>query len=492
MEFRDIASKELAEVADRLTKAAEQASASVKHAAEAAAKHAAEEARKTQDALRSELLAQVNEKKSIAASLKDTQTKYDVLRQDLDAANKRADAETKRADAETKRADGLAAELGKTSEAVSNLERELQETCKALEGARAEAVALRQTIDAVVSEKVLAEEATTAAQSQAQAAEAQLTAVTDLLKANAAKVKALERTQQDLERTVRELQSKKGGAPAAPAPAADGLRASVSLFEELLGAFQALSSATSVSDVLSTMMEHLATEFSRVALFRVKSNHLQGEHQIGFDTNTDISKVMIPLGMDSVLTRATGSGVIERLSAAELADSSRAPFSGTATCAIALPVVVNDETLAVVYADDSGASSGDKRADATHLRVQFADAVLQHSIALLTRMKDELKKLADLRAYAASLLKEIEAMYVADADGGKPDADLRDRLKMNLDYARSMFSNRVALEEVDAAGAFDDVVDAAVGAHPATAFTRALADACGHEASAARHAAEAS
>lgn len=489
MDFRDIASKELTEVAERLAKAADQAAASVKQAAEAAAKHAAEEARKTQDALRSELLAQVNEKKAVAASLKDTQTKYDVLRHDLEEAKKRGDEQAKRADAEAKRADALASEVAQSRDASKHLEKELQDACSALESARAETAALRQTIDSVVSEKVLAEEATTAAQSQAQAAEAQLAAVTDLLKTNAAKVKALERTQQDLERTVRELQSKKG---AAAAPAADGLRASVSLFEELLGAFQALSSATSVGDVLSTMMEHLATEFSRVALFRVKSNHLQGEHQIGFDTTTDISKVVIPLGMDSVLTRAAGSGVIERLSAEELADSSRAPFSGSATCAIALPVVVGEETLAVVYADDSGGSSRDKRSDATHLRVHFADAVLQHSIALLTRMKDELKKVADLRAYAASLIKEIEAMYVADADAGKPEDELRDRLKMNLDYARSMFSNRVTLEEVDLPDAFEDALDAAAAVHPSTAFAQALAEACGHAGSGAQHAAEAS
>ena len=58
------------------------------------------------------------------------------------------------------------------------------------------------------------------------------------------------------------------------------------------------------------------------------------------------------------------SGTIERLTGADLADTSRAPFGGSPTCALALPIVVHGETLAIVYADDSG--SPDEDSEAAH------------------------------------------------------------------------------------------------------------------------------
>ena len=49
----------------------------------------------------------------------------------------------------------------------------------------------------------------------------------------------------------------------------------------LLGAFESLSTATTINDVLATLGEQLAAEFPRVALFRVKGNRLEGAHHLG-------------------------------------------------------------------------------------------------------------------------------------------------------------------------------------------------------------------
>ena len=367
------------------------------------------------------------------------------------AARRIADEAHKAADEARKTQDGLRAELQTHVDARASLQTEFE---------------------TAASDRALAEDAASVAQSQAQAAEAKLAAVTDLLKASASRVKQLERLQRDNERVIRELQSGRGGTTRV-----GDVRASVSALEDLLLAFHALADTKTISDVLAVMVEHLAAEFSRVALFRVKSHHLQGERQIGFDLKTEIGKVMVPLGMDSLLTKAAGSGSIERLSAEELTDSSRVPFSGTPACAIALPVVVEGETIAVVYADDSGAPAAK---EAAPLRVHFADVLVQYSVSLLTRMKDELHTLAELRVYADSLLREIETMYMADAGAGKAGADLTERLKMNLDYARSMFANRVTLEDVDAGGVLDDAIRAVVDAAPVTPFVRDLAGLSGH------------
>ena len=451
-----------------------------------------DEANKIQESLQAELQSQIKQNAATSAALRDAQGQADAFRIGLKDAQ--AHAETLRsglkdaqaqtntllieledaraqadglrvelADAATQ-ADALGQELEQARDAAERLDAErsdltkardaeklartsaegdLRKTAALLEKTRGEVAALAGTLEAAVEDKTAAEDAAGVAQSQAQAADAKLAAVTELLKTHAARVKLLERTQQEHERTIKELQSRKQNAPGA-----DTARASVSVFEDLLGAFEALGGATTISDVLTTMVEHMATGFSRVALFRVKSNHLQGEHQIGFDLQTDISKVIIPLGMDSVLTKAAASGEIERLSAEELAEGNRVPFSGKPSCAIALPVAAAGETLAIVYADDSGATLGERGSDvALLLRLHFANAMRQHAVSVLTRMKAELKALAELRTYAASLLQEIEAMYIADTAAGTSGQDLQARLKVHLDYARSIYANRASLED---------------------------------------------
>jgi hypothetical protein len=166
--------------------------------------------------------------------------------------------------------------------------------------------------------------------------------------------------------------------------------------------------------------------------------------------------------------------VIERLSDTELADTSGALFSGTPTCALALPVIVSGDKLAVIYADDSGALA-DASVDNMETTVRFADAMLQHAVALLMRHTNELKTLAELGTYATSLVQEIEQMYVSDVGAGKSGKDLQSRLKGNVDYARSIFANRVALEGADAAGLLDDQLAALLEAQHATPFGADLA-----------------
>jgi len=290
------------------------------------------------------------------------------------------------------------------------------------------------------------------------------------------RVKVLERAQDDHERLVKELKARPSGAPASSAAPAVNTTAAI---DDLLSAFQALGSATTIADVLATFVEQLAAQFPRVALFRVKKSHLQGEHQIGFDLKTDIAKVVMPLGMDSLLSRAASTGQIQRLGAAELKDASRAPFSGSPNCALAIPIVVLGDTLGIIYADDAGATKGKKAEDADLTGERIAEAMQHHAIALLLRMSNELKVRAELQTYARSLLNELQQMYVGDGQAGKDSEDLKSRLKGNLEYARSIFDSRVALEGGDTAALLDDELAALVEAEQATPFARDLAAAAG-------------
>jgi hypothetical protein len=349
-----------------------------------------------------------------------------------------------------------------------SIETELREIRESLEASREEMARVSHELESAVVERSKLEDAVSLAYSQAQAAEAKLGAVTDLFKASAARVKALERAQKEHDRTIRDLEAKPqpaGGSPEAGA-------ASLPVLDELLSSFEALAGATTIGDVLTTLTEHVAAEFPRVALFRVKSNRLEGEHQIGIEA-TDVTKIIIPRETNSILNAAATSRRVERRTAKGLADNGGGPFEGSPSCAIALPIVVQGETLAVVYADNEGQSPRDPAA--LNLRTRFAEVLSRHATALLTRLTTELKMLAELRAYAGSLLTEIEEMYLSDMSAGKDGPDLQKRLKANVEYARSIYANRAGLEGADAATLLEDQLTMLIESKDGTPFGRDLA-----------------
>jgi hypothetical protein len=392
--------------------------------------------------LRAEIAAHADEIALLAGSLEESQAQTDALRHDLGVA-----------------------------------QRELERARTELEAGASEVEAARSLIEEALADRAHFEEAAGVAHSHAEAAEAKLDAVTSLFKSSNTRVKALERAQEEHDRVVRALQAKLH-AQTTSAPSADEA-GTVAVLDELLGSFEALSGATTIADVLTTLTEQLAADFCRVALFRVKGNHLEGEHQIGIDLPADVGKVVMPLGMDSLLTRAASSGDMMRLSGDELADSSRAPFAGSPTCALALPIVVNGETFAVVYADDSGQAENDRSPIELERSARVADALRQHTVALLTRLTGELKMLAELRAYADLLVKEMQQMYDADVASGQSGDGLLNLLKSNLEYARSIYASRVTHEGADAATLLEDQLSAIVEMPGATPFARDLASALG-------------
>jgi hypothetical protein len=413
----------------------------VEHLTRAAAAHGDEQAARAVEPLKAEIASHAEEVALLAGSLEESQTQADALRREIDTA--RADAER----------------LGLRLEA---LQAELETT-------RGENEHLR-------SERVRFEEVASAAQGQAEAAEAKLEAVTGLFKTSTARVKALERMQEEHDRLVKSLQAKlnakaDGGGAAAGNP--------LSLLDDLLASFDALSGATTIADVLTTLTEQLAADFCRVALFRVKGNRLEGEHQIGIDLPADVGKVVMPLGMDSLLTRAASSGELLRLTGGELADSSRAPFAGSPTCALALPIIVNGEPMAVVYADDSGQAESARPPIDLERSARVADALGQHAVALLSRLTSELKALAELKAYAALLLKEMEDMYRADVDAGQTGETLLNLLRSNLEYARSIYTSRVTNEGTDAVSLLEDQITALIDTRTDNKFASDLAAALG-------------
>ncbi len=462
--------RDVDELVKQLTKAA---------AAEADArlKHLSAEARKITDALRAELSDAIGQKDALAISLTDSRAQLESVRGQLQSEQKQlqaagkelAELQSSNRHLESAKADAMAARE-KEAAARSAAESELHGLRDQLDGARKEAKRASAERDSAVNDRTQAEVALNAATSQAQAAEAKLSAVTTLFKTSAARVQALEREQEHHAAAMRDLEARvHGSAETDLESPAHG----VTVLDGLLGAFEALAGATTIGDVLTTLGEQLAAEFPRVALFRVKGNRLEGAHQIGFDLTNDIGKVIIPLAMDSLLTRSVSSGHTERLSGDALTDMSGLPFGGSPAFALSMPIVVDSEVIAIVYADDFAEPRLETRND--DVSTKFAEALRQHTVALLMRLTTELKAMAELRAYSGSLLTEIEQMYQSDVSAGKQGEELQKRLHANLDYARSIYSNRAQFESPSAAALLDAQVAGMIDAHRDSAFGRDLA-----------------
>ena len=127
--------------------------------------------------------------------------------------------------------------------------------------------------------------------------------------------------------------------------------------DELLTMFQSLATASSPSAVLTTIVSGLGREFSRVALFRARASRLECVKHVGFDFEGDVAKVMIPISLDCLLTRAVASKRTETFVTGSSQEPCVVPFGGTPSCAVALPLISGDASVAVIYADDSTCSS---------------------------------------------------------------------------------------------------------------------------------------
>jgi hypothetical protein len=232
-----------------------------------------------------------------------------------------------------------------------------------------------------------------------------------------------------------------------------------------------VASSATIDDVLAAVVEGLAVQFPRVALFWVQSNHLEGVRQVGFDLRADISQVLIPRTQNSLVAQAAASARIEARAAADLAGTS-VPFGGTPDFALALPFVIDGQPLAVVYADDS--EQPHREFANAELRLKLAQLLQCHAIPLLTRLVAEAKALAELDAYATLLLNELDQTYSANVAADTPDEDRLHPLRENLDYARRLYADRVAAEGPQAAGLFEQRLASTAALRASTTFGRDL------------------
>jgi hypothetical protein len=243
--------------------------------------------------------------------------------------------------------------------------------------------------------------------------------------------------------------------------------------DRLRTGFYRLTTAPSVAEALTALVETLGSEFSRAALFQVTGNRLQGVHQVGFDFESDISKVVVPLTRESPLTEAVRSGRVQGLTANEITASSRTLFGGTPGFVLVLPVAICGEIAAVVYADDS--DDPEAEYSTPERRVKFAEVLLWHAVPLLARLSIEETTRAELREYAIQLFTDLERAYAADKSSAPSAEKLRTHLERNLEYAREMFTQQAEAYGRQGSGLFDEQLETLIKSQGSTPFVRDLA-----------------
>jgi hypothetical protein len=518
---------EVAALAGRLTaEAARQAAA--------ASEQVRNEAQVTIDHLRAELQAGTTETAALAASLEQAQAQADGLAALLHAEKKLTDAARAEHEEAQRRTGAARVELEGALERARGdsdaVRGELQGVRELLESARAESARLsaQRDAEAAQSEKVTAALSTVTTELQEakghnrdllararstadelgalkhanrehenarRTLQARLDASNDSATALQKRAEEAEREAERLRaevqraaeataQTARALEESEARAPRLLAEQADTMRQHAGGFfstslDRLLAMHLTADKGATIDHALAAIVDALATQFPRVALFRVQSNHLEGVRQVGFDLHADISQVLIPRTLDSLVTQAVRSTRVEARSGKELTDTSGMQFAGTPDFGLALPIVIDGESMAVVYADDSG--QADRSFAQSELRLKFAQLLQWQAVPLLTRLVAQAKVIAELDQYAALLVDEIEHTYEADlkAGGATSDSERRKNLRDNIEYARRMYGQRAAVEGPRAAPLFEQRLAATVEARGATPFGRDIVAAIG-------------
>jgi hypothetical protein len=284
---------------------------------------------------------------------------------DLSALRLKLEARTQELDSREKARDQLAAAVTETRSQLDALRTELETERAAVETQRAEAEIQRNVAAANAEAAAALVEARALAAAQADAE--RLTGQFET---------ALEELRREHLETLRE----------------QALARTVLPLDELLTVFGALANASTPSAVMTAVVSGLSREFSRVALFRLRGARLECVSHAGFEFEGDISKVVIPMSVDSLLTRSVNSRTTQSFLSGTSETPCNAPFGGAPACALALPLVSGEGTVAVIYADDSDQLEfGSVPAP---LLVKFAELVWQHAILVLQRASAAQKTLA--------------------------------------------------------------------------------------------------
>ena len=121
-------------------------------------------------------------------------------------------------------------------------------------------------------------------------------------------------------------------------------------------ALRSIDRATGPSEILDALLEPLAHDYAKAAMFLVGAAGLTGWRARGLAATSDITKLVIPRTGDSVPARAVATRSRVQVTA-NGSDSPIGLWGSPVAGAVALPIHAGDRVIAVVYAEDTEENS---------------------------------------------------------------------------------------------------------------------------------------
>jgi hypothetical protein len=158
--------------------------------------------------------------------------------------------------------------------------------------------------------------------------------------------------------------------PAAPTgPGFDRLKASLATIEK----------GSSLSEVLTYLVNEVSQFVPRAAMFIVKGPSAIGWYARGFDGPADaVKQINVPLTADTILRPVHNQREALRVSLDESPGTREAlaRLGGRASGALAVPLVLRDKLAAILYCDTQGPQVDDQVADLIELLVLFSGKIV--------------------------------------------------------------------------------------------------------------------
>jgi hypothetical protein len=341
----------------------------------------------------------------------------------------------------------LTQELDLLTQERDDARRTLEGTRQDLQGLQAEFDRVRQALEAVTHERDGAVRAQQDAVERGQLLTSELT-----------------RQRHSLEEELRKREEHDAGL--AEARLAER-QSQLAIVERLLNALRAMDGSRSLSDVLTSLTSSAASEAPRVALFVLNGSDLRGWKSTGFSAEpTSLHAGAADPGVLGEALRRREPVVTSEAEGLAAPAFAELPHG---RAALAVPLLVGNQPVAVLYADD--AADGTPAAPASwpeaiqilgrHASVTLAHLTAARAVDAMRRsmapaggqkIPNGVEDGNSARRYARLLVSEIKLYNEGAVEIGRQKGDLLTRLKPEIDRARKLYSQRVS-SAVDSHGA---------------------------------------
>jgi hypothetical protein len=365
-------------------------------------------------------------------------------------------------------ASDLAAERQKFTGELENRQREIHEALRQIEALQQERDSVRHERDSVRQERDSLQNERNSLQDERNSLQDERNSLRhEVENAGAARQRA-EAALAD-EQRARESDARRqeqSAAAAAEARVAER-QSQMAIVERILGGIKLLDAARSLTQVLSALLTSSAGEAPRVALFVVSGTDLKAWKAEGFGTDAASLQVDAKSGVFSDVLRHR-EPVVMAGGSPEAPGFAKLPAD---RAAIAVPLLVGTQAVAVLYADD--ASGGPPQAPASwpesiqilcrHASANLAQLTAARTAEVVRRSQGQGTAPApgnrtaqvedgnSARRYARLLVSEIKLYNEAAVRMGRQKRDLLSRLKPEIERARRLYEQRIS-SSIDSRG----------------------------------------